>query len=81
MNRLYTVIILTHRFVLDDLVAGDRLGLCVYFVSDVLGSRPTIGYVILDSKIVVRTTRVVAGGQEDTTISFVLPDNIGSSRG
>lgn len=71
----------TYRRSLDDLVFQDRLGDLVDLVGHVLGGRPTIGYVVLDSKIVVGTARVVARREEDTAIGLVPSDHVGRGGG
>ena len=66
----------TYRVQLKNFVLCDGLGLLENLVGDVLGSGTTVRHVIFDTKVIVWSTRVVRSGQEDTTISLVLPDNI-----
>ena len=57
-------------------------GLCDFIdlVGDALWSRTSIADIVLDTKIVVRTSRVVRGSQENTTSGFELANQVGSSR-
>ena len=66
----------------DELILGDGLGLLEDLVGNTLGSGATVRHVILDAEVVVWSTRVMRGGEEDTTIGLVLPDDIrrGGSR-
>ena len=62
--------------ILDDFILGDGLGVLVNFVRDVLRSGATVRHVVFDTKVVVWSTGVMRGGQEDTTIGLVLPDDV-----
>jgi hypothetical protein len=64
-----------------DLVLGDALRLLEDPICDVFGRRAAVRHVVLDAKVVIRTARIVARGQENTTISFILADDIRSCRG
>jgi hypothetical protein len=57
-------------------------GLCDFIdlVGDALRSGTSIGDIVLDTKIVVGTSRVVRGSQENTTSGFELANQVGSSR-
>ena len=66
---------------LDELVLGDSLGDLVDPVGDFLGCGSTVGDVELDTEIVVGSTGVVARGQQDPTISLLLPDQSRDSGG
>jgi hypothetical protein len=56
-------------------------GLCDFIdlISDTLRSRTSIGDIVLDTKIVVRTSRVVRGSQENTSSGLELANQVGSS--
>ena len=71
----------TYRLSLDDLVSRDRLGGLVNLVRHVLGCRPPVGHVVLDSKVVVGTTGVVARREENPTVGLVLSDHVGRGGG
>jgi len=70
----------TYWWCFENLVARDRLSLLKDLVRYSLRGRAAIRHVVLDTEIVVGAARVVAGGEEDTTISLVLADDVGSSR-
>lgn len=65
----------------DNLVDADGLGLLIDLIRDVFRSWSTVRDVVLDTEIVVGSTGVVTGGEEDTAVGLVLPDDVGSSRG
>lgn len=65
----------------NDFVAGDSLGLFIDLISDVLRCGATIRHVVFDAEVVVGAPWVVTGGQEDTTVGLVLPDDVGGSGG
>lgn len=71
----------TYRLGLDNLVPHDRLRGLVNLVRHVLGCRPTVGHVVLYSKVIVRTTRIVTRREENTTVCFVLSDHVGRRGG
>lgn len=50
-------------------------------VGNILGSWSTVGSVEFDTEIVVRSTWVVRGGQEDTSVGLVGTDQSGDGRG
>jgi hypothetical protein len=62
---------------LENLVLGDGLSFLEDFVGDVLRSGATVRHVVLDTEVVVRSTRVVRCRKKDTTIGLVLPDDVG----
>lgn len=70
----------THGREFNHFVAGDCLGFLVYFVCNALRSRSTVRDVVLDTKVGIWATRVVAGRQEDAPSSFIFPNDIGSGR-
>ena len=72
----------TYLSKLENLVLGDGLGLLKDFVGDVLRSGTTVGYIVLDTEVVVWSTGVVRRRKKDTTIGLVLPDDVrrGGSR-
>ena len=61
---------------MDNLVLGNGLGLLKDLVGDVLGSGATVSHIVLDTKVIVRSTRVMRGSQEDATVGLVLPDDV-----
>ena len=67
----------TYGSKLENLVLGDSLGLLKDFVGDVLRSGATVSHIVLDTEVVVWSARVVRCGKKDTTISLVLPDDVG----
>ena len=67
----------TYGSKLENLVLGDSFGLLEDFVGDVLRSGATVGHIVLDTKVVVWSTRVVRCRKKNTTIGLVLPDDIG----
>lgn len=64
---------------LDDEVLRDVLRSLKHLVRHALGSGTTVRHVVLDTEVVVGASGVVAGGQEDTTVCLVLPDDVGGS--
>lgn len=68
LRKLYDFVMLYLLCVLIDLIGH------------ILGSRSTIRHIVLDPKISIRSTRIVACCEKDTTRSFILPYNIGCSR-
>ncbi len=68
----------TYRFVFNNFILADGLRDSKDLIGNALRSRSAIGDIVLDTKIVVRTARVVAGSQENTAVRLILPDNIGS---
>jgi hypothetical protein len=64
---------------IEILVLRDRLGLFKDFVCDTFGCRATVLHVVLDTKVIVGSTGVVAGGEEDATIRLALADQVGPS--
>jgi hypothetical protein len=71
----------TYRRILDDLVSLDRLGNLVNLVRHALGRRPSVGHIVLDPKVLVGSTRVVARREEDTPVGVVLSDHVGRGGG
>ena len=65
-----------YRLEIEYFVLGDGLGLLENLVCDALRSGATVSHVVLDTKVIVWSTGVVRGGQEDATIGLVLPDDI-----
>lgn len=66
----------------ENLVLGDSLGLLKDFVGDVLRGGATVRHIVLDTEVVVWSTRVVGCRKKDATIGFILPDDVrrGGSR-
>lgn len=71
----------THLRLLDHFIAFNLLRPLVDLVRHVLRSWPSIRYVVLDTKVVVRTSGVVTRREQDTTIRLVFPDHVRCSRG
>jgi len=65
---------------IQDFVLGDTLCLLEDPICDILGRRATVRHIVLDTKVVVGSARIVACGQEDTAVSLVLADDVGSCR-
>ena len=66
----------TYKPELDDFILGDCFGLVEDLVRDILRSGATVRHVVFDTKVIVWSTGVVRGSQEDTTVGLVLPDDI-----
>jgi hypothetical protein len=61
---------------LEGLVRTDRLSLLVDLVRHALRSGSTILDVVLDTKVVIRSTGVVASSEKDTAVGLVLADDV-----
>jgi hypothetical protein len=60
----------------EGLVRTDRLSLLVDLVRHALRSGSTILDVVLDTKVVIRSTGVVASSEKDTAVGLVLADDV-----
>lgn len=69
-----------HRGQFQNLVATYDLRALENFVRHVLRCRSTVRDVVLDAKVVVRSTWIVARGQQDTTVCLVFPDDVRGCR-
>ena len=72
---------MTHVGQVHLVVDLDLLGQVVDPVGDLFRCGTTVIAVELDSEIVVGTTGVVRGGEEDSTVSLSRPDHGGHGRG
>ena len=70
----------THRGQCQNLVATYHLRALENLVRHILRCRSTVRDVVLDAKVVVRSTWIVARGQQDTTVCLVLPDDVRGCR-
>lgn len=66
---------------LQHLVATNNLRTLVDFIRHIFGCRPTVRYVVFDAEVIVRSSGIVAGCQENATICLVLSDNVRGCRG
>jgi hypothetical protein len=64
----------------NNLIFFNSLCLLIDLVGYTLWCGSTIRDIVFDPKIVVGPSRIVAGSQQNTTISFVLADDIGCRR-
>jgi hypothetical protein len=71
----------THVGQVHLVVNVNLLGQLVDPVGNLLRGRSTVVTVELDAEIVVRTTGVVGGGEEDPTVGLSRPDQGGDGRG
>ena len=69
----------THGRLVYDLESLNGLGLLEYYVGNAFGSGTAIRYIVLDAKVVVRSTGIVTSGEKDTAVSRVFSNHIGSS--
>jgi len=70
-----------HLSSIQDLVLGNTLRLLEDPICHVLRGRASVGHIVLDTKVVIGSTRIVACGKEDTAIGLVLADDVGGCRG
>jgi hypothetical protein len=70
---------LTDRGRIDNFVTRDRLGFLKDNVCNVLWSGSTIRDIVLDTKVVVGASRIVAGSQKNASSGFVLANYIRGS--
>jgi hypothetical protein len=61
---------------LEGLVRTDRLSLLVDLVRHALRSGSTILDVVLDTKVIIRSTGVVASSEKDAAVGLVLADDV-----
>ena len=64
-----------------DFVLGDTLCLLEDPICHILRRRAPVRHIVLDAKVVVGSARIVACGQEDTTICLILANDVGGCRG
>lgn len=69
----------THRRLVYDLEFLNGLCLLENYVGNAFRSGATVGYIVLDAKVVVRSTGIVTSGEKDAPVSRVFSDHIGSS--
>jgi hypothetical protein len=71
----------THFLCFQNLVLCQSLRPLKDRLRHALGCGTTVGHIVLDTKVVVRATGVMACGEQDTTVSLVFPNDIGRGGG
>lgn len=64
-----------------DFVLGNTLCLLEDPICHIFRRRAPVRHIVLDTKVVVGSARIVACGQEDTTIGLILANDVGGCRG
>lgn len=74
------MILKTYGISLDDLVTLDDLRNLVNLIRNTFRCRTTVRDVVLDSKVIIGASGVVARSEQDTTVRLVFADDIGCCR-
>lgn len=72
---------MAHLPSIEDFVLGNTLCLLEDPICHILRCRAPVRHIVLDTKVVVGSARIVACGQEDTAIGLILADDVGGCRG
>ena len=70
----------THGISLDDLVPLDGLCDLVNLVRYTFRRGTTVRYVVLDSKVIIGSSGIVAGSEQDAAVRLVFANDIGCRR-